>query len=253
MIQKPRRRREGEAGGTAHDGAGMMRWLLTYADMITLLLVFFIVLYSLSKLDAQRFKSLMQALEAALKGQQVATVGKMHQQEKYPPPSPIPSTNEIWLLSRLEAVIRKDHLTGEIRVYPVPQGVMVVILSGVLFPTGSADFERSAFPILRDLGKVLQAVPNVVVVQGFTDSTPIHTAVYHSNWDLSSMRAARVIDFWVNQGLDPHRFLIEGFGQYHPVATNATPQGRAKNRRVDVLVLRNLTLSPTSTLVVGTR
>lgn len=232
----------------------MMRWLLTYADMITLLLVFFIVLYALSVVNQDRYKSLMEALRAALTGQQVSTVGKTHQTHaKFPPPSPIASTNQDFLLKKLQAVIRKDHLTARIQVYPVPQGVMVMILSGVLFNPGEARIQPSAVKVMGDLGRVLGAVPNPVVVQGFTDSTPIDTSEYHSNWDLSAMRAARVVDYWTGEGLSPTRFMLEGFGQYAPVATNATAAGRAKNRRVDVLVLKQGEFNAKSTLVVGTR
>ncbi len=232
----------------------MMRWLLTYADMITLLLVFFIVLYALSEVNQNRYKSLMEALRAALTGQQVSTVGKRHESHAaFPPPSPIPSTNQDYLLKKLQAVIRRDHLTAKIQVYPVPQGVMVMILSGVLFNPGEARIQSSAVKVMGDLGNVLSTVPNPVVVQGFTDSTPIDTAEYHSNWDLSAVRAARVVDYWTHEGLNPTRFMLEGFGQYAPVATNATAAGRAQNRRVDVLVLKEGEINARSTLVVGTR
>lgn len=252
MSAQGRRRRHAQSDGGG-EGGGMMRWLLTYADMITLLLVFFIVLYALSVVNQDRYKSLMEALRAALTGQQVSTVGKTHETHaKFPPPSPIPSSNEDFLLKKLQAVIQKDHLSAKIQVYPVPQGVMVMILSGVLFNPGQARIQTSAVKVMGDLGKVLAAVPNPVVVQGFTDSTPIDTPTYHSNWDLSAMRAARVVDYWTTEGLSPARFMIEGYGQYAAVATNQTAAGRARNRRVDVLVLKKGEIDARSTLVVGT-
>lgn len=253
-----RRSRGGGEGGGGHDGGGMMRWLLTYADMITLLLVFFIVLYALSKINEAKYKSLMEALHAALHGQVVTTVGHHHKTRAiYPPPAtqpaPVPkisqsSTNH--LLKELRAVVQRDHLQAQLSVQSVPQGVVVVIHTGVLFPTAEATIQPGAAKILGDVGKVLSAVPNQVVVQGFTDDQPIHTPIFHSNWDLSAARAASVVDFWAAQGLKQTRFIVEGFGQFSPVATNTTAAGRAKNRRVDVVVLKNSVL-PQTTLVVG--
>lgn len=254
MSARSRRRGGGGGeGGGGHDGAGMMRWLLTYADMITLLLVFFIVLYALSKINEQRYKSLMQALRAALTGRSVSSVGHTHSLAKYNPPNPQPSpdnNSEFRLLAALRQAVARDHLQGQISVAIVPQGVMVEIKSGVLFATGQATIEPRAARVLTDVGRVLSAVPNQVVVQGFTDDRPIDTAEFRSNWDLSAVRAARVVDFWVAQGLRPQRFLVEGFGQYSPTATNATPAGRALNRRVDVVVLKK-PVTPSTALVIG--
>lgn len=266
MSAHARRRRRHGAGGGEHgpEGAGMMRWLLTYADMITLLLVFFIVLYALSKVNEAKYKSLMQALRATLTGHSVSSVGKTHSLAKFNPPNPQPSpdnnsgqppapanrSTQDQLIARLRAAVKKDHLEARITVAAVPQGVIVEITSGVLFASGEARIQSGARPILTDVGKVLAVVPNQVVVQGFTDNIPIDTPVYRSNWDLSATRAARVVDFWAGQGLNPGRFLVEGFGQYSPFATNATAAGRAENRRVDIVVLKNPVV-PDTTLVVG--
>jgi chemotaxis protein MotB len=258
------RRRGGHdgGGGGGHDGAGMMRWLLTYADMITLLLVFFIVLYALSKINEARYKSLMQALRAALTGRSVSSVGRTHSLAKYNPPNVRPSPNnnafpprppaaaQDNLVAALRRAVARDHLQGQISVAIVPQGVLVEIHSGVLFPSAQATIQPTAARILTDVGKVLAAVPNQVVVQGFTDDKPIHNAQFYSNWDLSAARAARVVDYWTGEGLNPTRFLVEGFGQYSPTATNATAAGRAQNRRVDIVVLKNPVV-PDTTLVIG--
>ena len=252
-ARRRRRHGRGEGGGGGHDGAGMMRWLLTYADMITLLLVFFIVLYALSKVNEAKYKSLMQALRATLTGRSVSTVGKTHSLTKYPPPNPTPSPDNVsenQLAQRLRAAVAKDHLQTQISVAAVAQGVLVQVNSGVLFPSGQATIQPTAAPILRDVGHILSTVSNQVVVQGFTDNVPINTPVYQSNWDLSAMRAARVVDFWTGLGLRPTRFLVEGFGQYSPFASNATSGGRAQNRRVDIVVLKNPVV-PDTTLVVG--
>lgn len=259
-----RRRRSGGQGGGGHEGAGMMRWLLTYADMITLLLVFFIVLYALSKINEAKYKSLMQALRATLTGRSVSTVGPTKSLAKYPPPNPRPAPDNVsepvtrpqvsraqeHLIARLRAAVAKDHLAAQITVAAVPQGVIVEITSGVLFPSGHATIQPAARRILTDVGHVLGAVGNQVVVQGFTDDVPIDTPRYPSNWDLSAARAARVVDFWTREGLRPGRFLVEGFGQYSPFATNATAAGRAQNRRVDIVVLKSPVV-PDTTLVVG--
>jgi chemotaxis protein MotB len=255
-----KRRGNREEQGSAHEAAGMMRWLLTYSDMITLLLAFFIVLYALSAVNHQKYESLMRALRAVLHGKGVTSLKiKNPSRPPYPPNSSTPTAQERKLLSKaqlalyreLERVIHRDNLESSVHLDVLRQGIEVEFLNGVLFPLGSANLSPQAERILTDIAGPLRGKPNAVVVQGYTDDLPISTPEFLSNWDLSAVRAARVVDYWTRIGLDPRRFLIEGFGQYSPFAPNSTAAGRQKNRRADALILNRGVLGPTNSVVTG--
>lgn len=219
------------------ESAGMMRWLLTYADMITLLLIFFVILYALSRVNQHRYEVLIQAMRTALNGESVSAIHKppVHA-APYPATTRSPAASPA-LLERFRRLVAKDHLEASVAVYRVPLGVEVVFLNGILFPSARAALTPAALSPLRAVDGVLRAIPNQIVVQGYANSLPIHTPVYRSNWDLSSMRASRVADFWMARGVGPTRMLVEGFGQWYPVASDSTPAGLRANRSVSVLVL----------------
>ena len=241
------------------ESAGGMRWLLTYSDMITLLLAFFIILYALSNIQKNKYEALVQALRAAFNGHQI-TVTKVHLHKRAPYPlhnqahKNTGTTEADKLYNELENVLKQDGLANEVTVAKLPYGVNMIFLNGILFQEGHASLDAQALKPLTDIGRVLHAIPNAIVIQGYADDLPINTPVYHSNWDLSAMRAARVADYWMNQGIDPKRMMLEGFGQWSPFASNATEAGRAQNRAVSVVVLnknfilRNTTVGSPSAL-----
>lgn len=232
----------------ALESAGMMRWLLTYADVITLLLVFFIVLYSLSVIQKQRYQALVQALRVVFQGKRVM-VNKIHKNQTAPYPIHHPgstiarvrlrvSAQETSLYKKLEHVVGADHLRHAVLVELVPYGIQVVFLHGILFASGSSALMSTAYRALNAIGGVVAPVPNGLVVQGYANNLPIHTVLYQSNWDLSVDRAAHVIDYWRKQyNMVPTRFMAEGFGSWAPLAPNTTVQGRTQNRAATVLVL----------------
>ncbi|MCL5116104.1 MAG: OmpA family protein [Firmicutes bacterium] len=236
---------EHEEGGGG-EGGGMMRWLITYADLITLLLAFFIVLYAMNRTEQIKFSLVAQALAQNFDANSI--VGSS------PGPSIVTGNSgthttraeqqQLQSLSRLETklqqAIDKAGLASSVTVSSNVRGVEVSLDATTLFKPGSAVLSPSAQALIVSLGRVLTTVPNDVEVVGYTDSTPIHTSLYPSNWQLSAMRAANVV-YTLSQvpNIQPDRLSLAGFGQYHPVATNATAAGRAQNRRVNILVLRN--------------
>ena len=117
--------------------------------------------------------------------------------------------------------------------------VEVEIKTSILFPSGSASLQHEALPILREIAKILKDFPNPIRVEGFTDSVPINTVAFPSNWELSAGRAASVVHLFTNAGVEPRRMAAIGFGEYRPVGDNSTPEGRNKNRRVVVLILES--------------
>ena len=245
-------KKRGGAAEPKSEGAGGMRWLLTYSDMITLLLCFFIIMYSLSSIQKYKYEALVQALRSAFNGKQI-TVTKIHKNKKAPfklhtQAALNTGAPDNKLYRELKRAIAEDREQGRIVLYRLPYGIDMVFLKGILFRNGSASLNAGALKPLTTIGRIIAGVDNDLVIQGYTDSLPISTAEYHSNWDLSAMRAARVADYWMGTKVTPTRMMLEGFGQWSPFATNETSAGRAQNRAVSVVIL-NHPLSLTKTAI----
>lgn len=229
-----------QSGG---EGGGMLRWLITYADLITLLLAFFIILYAMNRTQQVKFSLVAQAL--ANKFDSASAIGSA------PGPSIISGASGIQaqhrelvrldhLASRLQTAVQKVGVAKQVSVTENQRGVLVSLNATVLFRPGSATLTPRSVAILDRVGQALASVPNQVEVAGYTDSTPIRTVQFPSNWQLSAMRSANVVYVLSRvPHLNPSRLAVMGFGRYHPRATNATSAGRQKNRRVDILVLRS--------------
>lgn len=236
---------EEEGGG---EGGGMMRWLITYADLITLLLAFFIVLYAMNRTQQVKFSLVAQALAKefdsnSIVGQGIGPSIITNQSGTHTQTATAQQQQDLQALNRLQnklqRAIDKAGLANQVTVTSNLRGVEVSLDATTLFAPGSAVLSPAAHRLLKSLGRVLTTVPNDIEVVGYTDSTPIHTNEYPSNWQLSAMRAANVVyNLAALPDMKPQRLSLAGFGQYHPVASNATSAGRAKNRRVNILVLR---------------
>lgn len=227
-----RRSRVGaEAPGGDHGATGMMRWLLTYADLITLLMAFFIVMYAMSSLDVGKYRALAQSLRGALVGNSFVELPLAGTQGAEP--------------GSLEAVGREVAgalaemgLEGQGAVFRTERGVVISLYGAVLFDLGKADIRPEAMPVLDRVATALSRLPNYVSVEGSTDDLPINTALFPTNWELSVRRATTVVRYFVERhGLDPRRFLAVGYGEYQPMFPNDSEANRARNRRVDIVLL----------------
>jgi len=233
-----RRRRNMDTGGENTE-----RWLLTYADLITLLLAFFIVMYSMSRVDAAKFGQVTGAFNDILRGSPVgsggAASGARHVSEDA----------GARMLSNLEHAIDRrlqlDSLTDRIAIIESRRGLVIRVMESAAFDPGSADLKPQMFDVLSVLAHELGDIPNPVLVEGHSDNTPIATPRYPSNWELSTARSTGVVRYLVEQlAVDPARVSAVGYAEYRPIATNQTPQGRAKNRRVDIIILRDAQSDP---------
>lgn len=219
------------------------KWLLTFSDLITLILVFFILLFSMSQIDLVKFKALSQSFSQSPLPEQNSSLipfdhqgggktdgekgGKDHKKED----------SLDGLLHDVQTYFKENDL-GDIAVATrTERGVVLVLQEQVLFRTGDASILPSGRPFLRHVGMMLQKMPNVVKVEGHTDNRPIHTARYPSNWELSTARASSVIRHLIDSGnLDPGRFIAVGYGDARPLAPNDTPENLEKNRRVEIII-----------------
>jgi len=248
-LASRQRRRQSE--GENHE-----RWLVSYADFITLLFAFFVVMYSISSVNEGKYKVLSKALGTVFGVEQPsvqmpdAAVDAVLSQ---PVTVPLDPTRE---RLRREAVRALQKAASQQRVYDelaislqewTDRGLVDIRMNGdrievdmkarLLFSSGDVRLSADAMNALRQVARSLVAIPNPIQVEGHTDNVPIANAVYRSNWELSAARAASVVQFLQSQGVDPRRLAAVGRGEYHPIADNNSEEGRARNRRVTLLIL----------------
>jgi chemotaxis protein MotB len=195
------------------------RWLISYADFLTLMFTFFAALYALSTVDKEKIGQFSNSLRLAFNVIE----------------RPIPGVGET--KKPLMAEISKSVANIEgINVKSDPRGIVVTLSNDTAFMSGSADIKDTMAPALDNLAEILKKNPGRIVIEGHTDNVPISGGKYASNWELSTARAASVLNLFLQQGLDPNRFIIAGYGEYRPLASGVTNEGRAKNRRVEIVL-----------------
>jgi chemotaxis protein MotB len=265
-----RRRRGEEEAAHADD-----RWLLTYADMITLLMALFIVMWAISSVNISKFAALRQSLREAFAGKLVtggesvmqggkavlqaegARISSVHQPVQAPDPAakntfapisaPVGSAqaeaqNLQRLAQQIQSYAEKHGLQKKIGASVDERGVIIRLLTDkVLFDAGSADIKAPAIPLIRQVGSIIQdlKIANPIRVEGNTDSRPIATSRFRSNWELSTGRATSVLQILLGAGISGDRFSASGYADTRPVASNSTEYGRYLNRHVDIVVLRH--------------
>jgi chemotaxis protein MotB len=248
-MSKGRKHKKGHGDG-GHENAE--RWLLTYADLITLLMVFFVVLYSMSQADSDKFKRVSAALQQAfnidvLKGQAATSIGDA-------PSAPIlPVENLIndsqvpqvaRLQSKIQAVLDGGGQAPEVSVTVDKEGVVIRLSGSYLFDSGRAELKPNSFAILDAISSELRLQPNDIRIDGHTDSTPIDSPRYPTNWELSVARALALTRYLTEtDGLPAGRLIAAGYGEFRPLASNDTREGRAMNRRVEIHLLSSVPLA----------
>jgi chemotaxis protein MotB len=230
------------------------RWLVSYADFITLLFSFFVVMYAISTLSESKYKVLSDSLLQAFRHDRVVTaqttgLAPMNRMSPGPPRKAQRPVNvvriqqEKKLLSIAEKItdaLRALMQSGQVKLTQLPHGLAVEINASVLFAPGQASLQPDVVPSLVDVAHTLAGVDNVVHIEGHTDNLPIQTPLYPSNWELSGARASSVVRLFAANGVDPARLRAVGFAENHPVDTNDTPEGRQRNRRVTLLILADV-------------
>jgi chemotaxis protein MotB len=271
------RRRPAEHEEEEHENEE--RWLVSYADMMTLLFCLFMVLFAISSVNTSKFESLKLSLQESLSGkvlsggQAIMETGETRETERSVPDPPIQAMTPVEtvrsemdaakakvsaeealkeeesfrrLKARIDADARDMGLAKKVRTDIRERGLVVRLLTdGVFFDSGQADLKPASLPILSKLGDLISGEQkHPVVVEGYTDDQPISSGIYPSNWELSGARASSVVRRILAAGVHRERVSTAGYAERHPVSSNATPQGRSRNRRVEV-VLTRLNTTPT--------
>lgn len=226
---------------------GAPLWSLTYGDFMSLLLCFFVLLFALSTIDVARFKEIVSSIQGAL-GVLEGGPRVFHPSEipvPKPPsqlsPSGVVQLKLAGLMKEIERkLIEQAHLSPEkVSVRIDERGLVVTFLDNVFFDIGKANLRPEMIPVLDALAEVLKKIPNAVRIEGHTCDLPINTPQFPSNWELSAARAIAVLRYLVEkQGIPPERLIAVGYGQYRPLVPNTSEENRRKNRRVEVVILR---------------
>jgi chemotaxis protein MotB len=233
------------------------RWLVSYADFITLLFAFFVVMYSISSVNEGKYKILSEAL-----------VGVFNDSERSMKPIPIGEQRPLSVKPAEPLIKDSDQIdagigqnvtdplkeiaqdvrdafgdlikSNQMTVRGNELWIEIELSSGLLFGSGDAMPSDKAFTIIEKVARIIKPFNNPIHVEGFTDDQPISTAQYPTNWELSSARSASIVRMLAMEGLDPARMASVGYGEFQPVASNATAEGRGRNRRVVLVISRNL-------------
>jgi chemotaxis protein MotB len=210
------------------------RWLVSYADFITLLFAFFVVMYSLSSVNEGKFRAMSDSIAAAFApkppASNIIALGPNVMTDKTFRP-------QVENLAKLKEALGKLEQEGKVHIFQNSRGTVVRIVDTVLYESGKADLFPQAVEVLRQIVGVIGPIPNPIRVEGYTDNIPIHTAVFPSNWELSSARAISIVKQFIQDGMEPLRLEAVGYGEYRPIDSNSSPEGQAKNRRVDIVIL----------------
>lgn len=247
------------------------RWLISYADFITLLFAFFVVMYSISSVNEGKYKTLSDSLGEAFSKRQSESAISDRKGTPFTVVQPIQIGEEPMTVQpielphpTLEEVEKKHELSEEILrerrnlieaseqmsevLAPFIEKDLVAIKkhdfwielemnSELLFASGEAKLSPKALPVLKKVSEIVRRMPNVINVEGHTDTVPISTVKFPSNWELSSARATSVVREFVNEGIAPSRLSAVGYGEFHPIADNSSEAGRFQNRRVVVVLM----------------
>jgi len=271
------KRRRGGGGGGGHDGTDE-RWLLTYADMITLLMALFIVMFAISNVNTSKFEALQKSLRDAFSanvipgGESVLETGgseKGHETPKVQPPVPAiqpliqkefdkeqkkrsggegTEDEQFKKVKRdLDDYAAKHALKKKLETEITRRGLVIRLLTdGVLFDSGEAKVKPRAMPLMEKIAGLLQVdEDHPINVEGHTDNVPIHSSQFPTNWELSTARASSVVRLLITDNAPADRLGAVGYAQLHPIASNGSAAGRSRNRRVEIVLLRvNETASP---------
>lgn len=241
------------------------RWLISYGDFITLLFALFVVLFASSQVDKRKTVAVAQSIQVAF--QQLGVFSSGRGEEKLqqirllansnPPssqPSALPTAGRApnvlsgpeymkgelqGIKHALDRALAVDIARHDVNITLTREGLIVSLQEVGFFDSGSAVLKPGAMPALNKIAVILSGTAQSIRVEGHTDNVPIHNSKFASNWDLSTARATEVLNLLITRfGIAPQRLSAAGYAKYHPVASNATSEGRARNRRVDIVVLR---------------
>jgi len=234
---------------------GIAPWVITFADMVTLLMVFFILLFAMGTIEEAKWKQVKESLRSALGSQEIPELGTREgldiiqdfadkvQVDK----STVHAVDEVGAMvakemneitSEVEEFVYKNKLAGQVEVSQDERGAIITISDVVLFSAGKARMTYKGKETLKEVFNLLKQFNYDVKIEGHTDDIPIHTERFPTNWELSAGRAAEVARMLIDEGFPPEKLSVQGFAQYRPKVPNTSAKNRAVNRRIEIVYQR---------------
>ena len=224
--------------GTPPSRSGHDRWLISYADLVTLLLALFTTLYAASTIDAQKLGPLSSSIREALHTSPAAAVPGAAPAVVAPVTVVAGEPQREDLQVRLAQDLAEALETDRIRMHRDARGLILSLPEEAAFAVASSDMSGEARGMIDRIAAAVAPTPNAIRIEGHTDDVPIRTSKYQSNWELSTARASAVVEHLVTTGgLAPERLSAAGYGEFHPRVPNDSPANRAANRRIDIVIL----------------
>jgi len=249
-MLEPEENLDDEVEYAIEESRGVAPWIITFADMVTLLMVFFILLFAIGTVEQDKWRQIKESLREALGADAIDELGtrqgldviqtRVDEQTVHAVDEVGAMVNREMenIISEVEEFVFKNKLSGEVRVSSDERGAVITISDVVVFPPGSADMTSKGRKTLRQVFDVLKQFNYNIKVEGHTDNTPIRTLRYPSNWELSAFRAAEVAHMLIDDGYPPERLSVEGFAEFRPKVPNTSLENRAINRRIEVVYQR---------------
>jgi chemotaxis protein MotB len=235
----------------AEHEASSERWLLTYSDMITLLMVFFIVMYSMANTDLKKFAQVAVSMQQGFSGMGMgiggkgasAMIGGKNGGGNSPAAAffkslPPMQRDFVSISSQLSAFAEQAGLKGQISVNMNMEGIIISLSNTLVFESGGTELRPESIQSLHEIANILRETTNLIRIEGHTDNLPTNNPLYPTNWELSVARAVTIVRFLIDEeGLKPERLSAAGYGEYRPMVPNSTRANRALNRRADIVII----------------
>ncbi len=215
------------------------RWLISYADFITLLFAFFVVMYSISAVNEGKLKVLGDSISTAFNPFIPFSATKIRIVEAQTGTQPNEQVFDIGVMTfrRIREGVKEMDRDEIMKVDREARGIVIRLPDEMVFESGKAEILPRFNATLLKIAVLIKEVPNHLQIEGHTDNIPINTPAYPSNWELSTSRSVAILRSLIAASIDPMRLSAAGYGEFKPIASNDTPEGRAKNRRVEIIIL----------------
>lgn len=220
-----------------YDSEYSSSWLITYSDMVTIILCFFIIFFISTAEETSFLELIKESLTSEIEG--LSQENEKLKEEK-------DSLASILLEDKGEKdcsisfidFLKEQNLMDSVYIVEGERGVIIRFKDGILFDSGDDVISKKGYDVLNEIGKKIEDIPNLIVIEGFTDNVPMQTNKFPSNWELSVARAIGVAKFMIDDlYISEDRISVSGFGEQRPIDTNSTPEGRANNRRIEITIL----------------
>ncbi|OKL36217.1 flagellar motor protein MotS [Domibacillus mangrovi] len=212
------------------------KWMVTFSDLVTLILVFFVLLFSMSQIDKAKFQKISESFRDQQSFDENSSIVPGEYPNEEIKPGGEASLDQLY--EEIKVFLQENDLGQTADVIRDERGVVLVLEEKLLFDSGKAALTLGSYTYMEKIGTLFADMPNMIKVEGHTDNRPIQSAVYPSNWELSTSRASSVIRYFINEfSLEPARFVAVGYADTRPLVPNTTEENMQKNRRVEIIMI----------------